>query len=258
MNGQVFPLFEYAHILRTPMLTELRDYAFEYGRLVHEGFSDGIIGGCNITTTKDTITLNRGIIRYGGQMYLIVEPITLDYYPTDIWMVFKLEFKDETRREGYIYRAVEASLSENMVLRPEEMELCRFKLKKGARLRIAYVDFADRNTEFDTVITISSTYSAYETSSISPEITRAFAKEALLYAAESIDTMFFMQALNAGGALNRDVILLYIAAKLKQPFKQMDNQEIFAALFAILNELSDGGEREITRAVKKKRQIIVD
>lgn len=258
MNGQVFPLFEYAHVLRTPMLTELRDYAFEYGRLMHEGFSEGIISGCKITTTVDTITLNRGIIRYGGQMYLIVEPITLAYSPTDVWTIFKLEFKDETRREGYVYRAVEAGFSERLELRPEEMELCRFKLKKGARLRIAYMDFADRNTEFDTVITIHVPYSADETSSISPEITRAFAKEALPFVSEPLDTIFFMQALNAKMALNREAILLYIATKLKRPFIAQSNAEIFAALYTILDELKGGGEREIARAGKRKRQIIVD
>lgn len=258
MNGQVFPLFEYAHILRIPMLTELRDYAFEYGRLIHEGYSNGIVGGCAVTATNDTITLNRGVIRYGEQMYLIVEPITLPYYPTDVWTVFKLEFKDEARREGYIYRAVEASLCDNLKLRAEEMEICRFKLKQGARLRIAYIDFADRATEFDTVITLHVPYSAYETSSLSPAITRAFAKEAIPYATEALDTAFLLQALNAATSLPRETLLFYIAAKRKRPYAALDNQEIFAALREILNGMKADGEREIIRSVRARRQIIVD
>jgi len=258
MNGQVFPLFEYAHILRTPMLTELRDYAFEYGRLMSEGFSDGIVSGCAITTTADTITLNRGVIRYGGQMYLMVEPITLTYQSTDIWAVFKLEFKDESRQGGYIYRAVEATISGNLELRREEMELCRFKLQRGAHLRMRYVDFADRNTEFDTVNSIYAPYSAYEKNSISPEITRAFAREALTWQAQPLDEMFILQALNAKTALNRETILYYIAARLKKPFADCDNLEIFRALQTILQTLQSGDERELTREVRRQRHIIVD
>ena len=53
MNGQIFPLFEHAHVLRTAMLAALRDYAYEYGQLIHEDYSDGIVSGC-VLTTKET------------------------------------------------------------------------------------------------------------------------------------------------------------------------------------------------------------
>lgn len=258
MNGQVFPLFEQVHILRVAMLTELRDYAFEFGRLLYEECSDGIVGGCNITTTTDTISLNRGVIRYNGQMYLIVEPITLFYQPTDNWTVFKLGFKDESRRHGYIYREVEAAISGDMSLGKSEMEVCRFKLKHGARLRIKYVDFEDRNTEFDTVNTIRVPYAAVGKSSISPVITRAFAEEAMACRTEPLDDAFLMQALNAHMALSRDLVLFYIAARRKKPYADCSNEEIFAALREILQELKNGGKREITRPVRERRQIIVD
>lgn len=258
MNGQVFPLFENAHVLRTAMLTALRDYAYEYGRLVHEGYSDGMVSGCNITTTVDTITLNRGVIRYMGNLYLITEPLSLAYYPTDNWTVFKLEFKDEARKDGYIYREVETALSGNLELGKEEMEICRFKLQAGARLRMKYVDFADRNTEFDTVNTICAPFAAHGASSLSPDITRAFAREAAVYAMDPVDTAFCLQALNAKGALNREAILLYIATRLKKAFTDCGNQEIFEALLTILNQIKNNGERELSRVARQRRQVIVD
>lgn len=258
MNGQVFPLFEQAHILRTPMLTELRDYAYEYGQLDYEGFSDGIVSGCRITSTEDTITLNRGTIRYRERLYLIVEPVSLVYVPTEEWTMFKLAFKDEVRDGGYIYREVEAGLTDNFALRPEEIELCRFKLKAGARLRMQYVDFFDRNTEFDTVNVIYAPHAAYGKSSISPEITRAFALAAVPYNAETLDTVFCMEALNAKGALGREAIILYAAAKLKKEFRDYSNKEIFDMLCAILTELKGNGARQTLRAARKRRQLIVD
>jgi hypothetical protein len=258
MNGQVFPLFEHAHVLRTTMLTELRDYAYEYGRLIHEDYSDGIVSGCRITTTVDTITLHRGVIRYKDNVYLITEPLSLAYYPTDNWAVFKLEFKDEVRKDGYIYREVETALADNLRLGKEEMELCRFKLQAGARLRMNYVDFADRNTEFDTVNTICAPFAAGGASSLSPDITRAFAREAAAYAMDPVDTAFCLQALNAKEALNREVILLYTATKLKKAVADCDNLVIFEALLTILSRIKDNGERELSRTERQRRQVIVD
>lgn len=251
-------MFEQTHILKIPMLTELRDYAYEYGRLCYEGFSNGIVSGCAISTTKDTITLNRGMIRYGENLYLITEPISLAYYPTDVWTVFKLEFKDEIRRDGYIYREVETALTDRLSFRGEEMELCRFKLKAGARLRMEYVDFTDRGTEFDTVNTIHAPFAAFGKSSISPDITRAFAMEASPCALAPIDAAFAMQALAAAGAMNRDAIILYIAEKLKREIAEYTNQEIFASLKTILGCLKQNGNREIPAARRSRRQLIVD
>lgn len=258
MNGQVFPLFENIHVLKTRMLTELRDYAYEFGSLLYEGASDGIVSGCAITTTRDTITLNRGILRYGGNLYLITEPITMTYHPTDVYTLFKLAFKEETRRNGYIYREVEASLTDRLELLDGEIELCRFKLKTGARLRDAYMDFSDRNTEFDTVNRIHVPFSASGESSISPEITRAFALEAIDCSVDAIDMAFIMRALDAKRALSRDTVIAYIAVKQKKKFEACGNLEIFEALLAILYELRDNGEREMVKPRRRPRHIIVD
>jgi len=240
------------------MLAALRDYAYEYGQLIHEDYSDGIVSGCALTTTVDTITLNRGVIRYLGNLYLITEPLSLAYYPTDNWTVFKLGFKDEAKKDGYIYREVEIMLTDNLELTNKDMELCRFKLQAGARLRMKYVDFADRNTEFDTLNTIHAPFAANGVSSLSPSITRAFAREAAAYAMDEIDTAFCLQALNAKGAMNRETILFYIASKLKTPYTECDNQAMFEALLAILNRIKSNGERELTRGPRHKRLVIVD
>lgn len=258
MNGQIFPLFEQAHVLRTAMLTALRDYAFEYGRLIHEDYSDGIVSGCRITTTADTITLNRGVICYGGNLYLITEPLSLAYYPTDEWTVFMLQFKDEARRDGYIYREVETVLTDRLERSQAQIELCRFKLQRGARLRMNYVDFADRNTEFDTVNTIYASFAACGASSLSPAITRAFAREAAAYAMDPVDTAFCLQALNAREALSRETILFYTATRLQKEIAECGNLAIFEALLTILSRIKSNGERELSRAARQRRQVIVD
>lgn len=258
MNGQVFPLFEDAHILRTSMLIQLRDYAFTYGRLEYQDYSNGIISGCKLTTTEDTITLNQGLIHYANHIYLITEPLSLEYYPSDEWVLFKIRFLDETQKNGCIYRAVEIELTDDMEIATNEFELCRFKLQQGARLRSDYVDFYDRNTEYDTLNTIHSPFSAPNKSSISPEITCAFAKESLNYETDQLDKSFFMQALNGKTALNRDSIEFYLAIKFQMEYTKLTNEEIFKSLCELLDEFKNRGERDIKRDVAKRHQIIVD
>ncbi|WP_304052161.1 hypothetical protein [Megamonas hypermegale] len=257
MNGQIIPLFEHAHILRTQMLTRLRDYAYSYSELEYEDTSDGIISGCKIATTEDRLILNQGLIHYGGHIYLITEPMFMEYHPTNTWCVFKICFLDADEANGYLCRGIEIHLAEDMNLESNEMELCRFKLQPGARLRTEYVDFFDRNTEFDTLITIHAPFCAVEKSSISPEITRAFVKEARLYEAEDLDISFFMQVLNTKGAVSREVIELYLSLRLRKDFSDCSNLDIFNAFCEILRSLQNGSKLDFSQKKQKRRQIIV-
>lgn len=258
MNGHLFPLFEHTEILKTAMLAELRDYAYEYGQLSYADMSDGILSGCHITTTVDTIALGRGTIHYQNHIYLITKPFVLAYYPTDIWTAFLLQFKGAHQQDGYICRDVEARLTDQLQPSEQNLELCRFKLQSGAKLRINYVDFADRDTEFDTVNTIYAPFAASSVSSLSPDITRAFAQEASVYTLEPIDTAFCLQALNSQGAMNREAILFYLAVRLGINTNGYDNPSIFKALLDILQQIKGGGQRRSSRAARERRQLLVD
>lgn len=69
MIVRAFPLFDKGAILRADMMVELANYAYLFGDILYDGYSDGILSGCRLTTTKDTIVVNPGIIRYVGKNF---------------------------------------------------------------------------------------------------------------------------------------------------------------------------------------------
>ena len=81
--------------------------------------------------------------------------MSVHYVPTEEYILLKLIFEPERKTELFLKREIRIELSADMNLAANEMELCRFKLKKGAILRTKYTDFFDRATEFDTVNTIN-------------------------------------------------------------------------------------------------------
>ena len=69
MIKQATPIFQEAHILRKTMMEALSDYVFLTDRFFYKGYGDGILAGCELTTTRDTIVLNEGVILYDGQLF---------------------------------------------------------------------------------------------------------------------------------------------------------------------------------------------
>ena len=83
MIVRAFPLFDKGAILRADMMTELAGYAYLFGDILYDGYSDGILSGCRLTTTKDAIVVNPGIIRHAGKNFLIKDPVYIAYSPTN-------------------------------------------------------------------------------------------------------------------------------------------------------------------------------
>ena len=257
MNEQKYPQFERLHILRTEALCSVRDCAFETLPLYLSSHGAGIVSGCNFVTTKDLITLNAGLILYDNFLYRITEPMSVHYAPTEEYILLKLIFEPKRKTELFLQRDIRIELSADMNLAANEMELCRFKLKKGAILRTKYTDFIDRSTEFDTVNTINAPYSAVGGSTLSPDILRAFASEAKDYSLDSEDFSFCLAALS-GKILNAEQISFYIERRLKIELTDRDNQTLYDKLCLILRDIKNGGRREIFSARRRRKEIMVD
>ncbi|MBR6267875.1 MAG: hypothetical protein IKR28_06020 [Selenomonadaceae bacterium] len=257
MNEQRFPLFEDMHVLRTAALCSIRDQAFGSIELSYDGFSDGIISGCNILTSQSYITVNPGLVRFGSYMHLLLNEMRVHYEPTDEYCMLKIKFGMPEESESFLRYTVRLVLSNDMVIGDDEMELCRFKLKAGAVLRTKYVDFFDRVTEFDTVNIINSPYAAVGRSTLHPDITWAFAREAMQYRLEPLDQSFCMEALKHL-AMSYEQIEFYLLHRLKLEPKEWDNMGFYQGLCDVLNEIRSGGSREILKKRRRRREVLVD
>ena len=257
MNQQKYPQFEQLQVLRTEALCSIRDRAFDMLPLYLKNFSDGIISGCNLSTNSDSITLNEGIIKHGDFLYLIKTPMNIEYQPTDQLMILKMIFDAEMFNETFIERNISLELSTSENISFDEMELCRFKLKRGAVLRSNYVDFLDRATEFDTINTINSPFAAVNHSTLSPFITKSFAEEVKEFDLDSLDFQFCFNALT-GQTISAAQIIFYIEHKLKIELTDRSNQSLYDHLAIILNKIKSGNHRQIFKSNRRRRQLIVD
>lgn len=245
MLVQAIPLFEDAHLLRRSMLEALSDNAILINQYLYKGYSDGILSGCELTATEDTIVLNEGIILLKSQIFLIKEPMSVCYSPTNTTTVMKLCFSNEMRDANFLYREAEVVLTRQTELQKGEIELCRFKLQEGARLRYHYQSFEDRNTEFDTLNRIHVPYAAKGKSTLAPDIVKSFAKELLsMDFISDLDRMFGIQILSQERTIGKDALQAYLLYKRGLDLSEASNLEIYKELSKILLEEGKGKRHE--------------
>lgn len=259
MRVLAIPLFKEAHLLRREMLQALSDYAFRANQLLFWGYGDGILGGCELTTTRETIVLNEGVFLQGGQMFLITEPMEIRYYPTNTTTVMKLCLSAQVEEDGFLYREMDLRLTDDSGLQKNELELCRFKLQPGARLRDQYQDFEDRNTEFDTLNRIRTPYSAKEGSTLAPEIFRDFAREMLSTKPSSeLDTWFCLRLLEQERPMGKEAVAAYLWQRNNVQIRDTTNLSIYRELVKVLRESKSGLPVREAGPVKKRWSLSVD
>ena len=225
MMIQALPIFKDAHILRKSMLEALSDYAYLSGKLLYNGYGDGILSGCELTTTKEKIILNEGALLYKGEMFFIKEPAEVPYFPTNTATALKLFISGQKEEKSLVYREMEVKLTE-AGSSGDGMELCRFKLQEGARLRYEYQDFFDRDTEFDTLNRVHAPYAVQGGSALSPEITKAFAKEMLaIKGLPGEDVQFCLQLLGRESPADNRMLAAYIGWREGKALKGQGNRK---------------------------------
>lgn len=255
---KTIPQLENGYILKRSMLMALADAAFLTSEYLCKDYADGILAGCELTASEDTIVVKEGILFFDGQVFLMKEPLRIPYEPTNTTTVLKLSFSNETRDADCTYWEMDAVLTEQEKLQKGELELCRFKLQEGAKLRYQYQDFEDRNTEFDTLNTIYVPYAAKGQSTLCPEITKSFAREMLeLENISDFDALFCLQILGQNRAITKEALKGYIQRRKKEKILDDSNLGIYQELVRILQK-EKGTARPDSAKGPKKWRIKVD
>lgn len=248
---RAFPVFSKGNILRQEMLLALSGYT-ELGDLMFEEYGNGILRGCKLTTTKEAIQVGRGVVVYDGKLLMIKEPLRIPYSPTDTLCACKLHFSVEHTKNNVVYQEVEATITQDVEAHDGEIELCRFKLQPGAMLRSNYVDFEDRNTEYDTLNTIHCPFSVLRGSTLNLDVLKAFANELMMCSPVNIiDQVFCMQVFGTQVVLPLDSISNYISLRTKNKLC-LSNEKCYESLLKIILSIRQGNDP--TNEVVKRSQ----
>ena len=254
-----YPKFEKKHLLTTEMLEQLRDHPRYYSELLFYGYGNGIVNGCGLSWEENRLTVDKGILYWNGNLYFMKEPYTLDCFPEDQLRYLKVNFLEEEKKPGKICGGTSIYLSKEPVDSSCEMELCRFRLQVGARLRNSYQDFCDYSTEYDTINRIHTLFSDNGGSTISPGILIQFAHEMLEKdLSDTYDVSFCMNVLANDGKIASKCIKTYLKRQCDSDVRKEDsNEKIYEGLLNTLKSRSGTGNYQKGNDQRKKGIVLL-
>lgn len=258
MIGRKLPVFQKGKILTKEMLQALTDFTISASETAYLDYANGILYGCKLTTTYEVITIHPGAVVLEGIVYYITEEISLPYAKSNQWMVLKVRHSGESVTENFEVKELEFALEPENLLSEKEIELCRFKLQPGARLRTTYRDFADLETEFDTLHYRHACWAAYGSSSLSSVILRMFYEEAVQK--ENIPEKYLQFCMQIAQmkqeTLNNQTISLFISSVLERPYKILKQEEMYQGLKEALEQMKSGRSALKQRAFPARKMIV--
>ena len=256
MFQNIYPVFEAKRLLKKEMLESLRDFPRSLFDLQYQNYSDGILTGCDIKGSETGLTILPGIVLYKGVPYFLDKPYPVSYRAEGKLVYVKIHFWDKAIGTGGEEFFSQIMVDEQKPDTEEELELARFKLQSGARLRSEYVDFYDYATEFDTVNRINVPYAAPGHAGIWPQICKSFAKELLKYPVTNLwDSAFCLNCMQLTETMTYEALRTYLNMRLGWN-KEYTNEQAYAALKRIIQD-TGGREEESERFPKKEGTLIM-
>lgn len=236
MFSDLHPEFNRGRILKREMLENLRDYPRNFVDIWFNNYSNGIISGTGVLVKDNHLTVTKGIIKHAGRIYMLDRDHNIPYSNTGREVLLKVKFLDMASNNDFKCYHTEILIDEDTGIKKNELELGRFKLKEGAKLRSDYRGFADLSTEYNTVNIINVEYSGIGKSTVSPLVLGYFSAEILKSgSANPYDIAFAMQCMSQG-TVNRELILHYISNRLKSEYREYTNLQIYKNLLRIAGE----------------------
>ncbi len=256
MFQNIYPVFEAKRLLKKEMLENLRDYPRDLFRLQYQKYSDGILTGCDIEGLEAGLVIMPGILCYKQVPYFLDKPYPVSIKADGKLVYIKVHFWDKAIGVGEEDFFSQVIVDEQEPDSEQELELGRFKLQFGARLRAEYVNFDDYETEFDTVNRIHVPYAAYGRFSIWPEILKSYAAELMKHTVTNPwDYAFCLSCLQLKEAMPYEAVCAYLNARLGQD-KEYTNIQIYRALKSILRE-AGRGEEAFGQVQKKEGTLLM-
>ena len=252
------PAFAGGRILKKERLWDIRDYLYGGWQLYYAGYTDGLLQGCRIRAEEKELVIERGMIKFHGVIYKLREESRIPYSAEDRWVALKAIFETDTGHPDYSRYSVRFFTDRDLVLRENELEMCRYYLRSGSRLRDSYKGLYDMVTEYDTINLIHASVAGPGQASLHPRILETFAQE--LWGnreKEPADYAFCFTIWDACGAVSRKTLGAYLTEKRQddrgEGIREYSNQELYEGLEEIA-----GGMARSRRRKREHRTIIVE
>lgn len=249
------PFFKSGNILKKSMLMNIRDYPRNFVEYYFHDYSDGVIAGSDIFIEDRFFCINKGIVKHNGIIYFLDEESRIEYFNTNKEMIVKIKFMEIKKEKDFHCYESQLVLEDELEIKDSEMEIGRFKLREGARLRSDYNDFMDFETEFNTINIINVPYASIDRPTLHPIIVKNFASYLINLSKDILDFTFAMECLNSKKVCKL-LLEKYLVKRLNIEDKEYTNLEIYRYMKNIVRELS--GLRVKHNKRKTMPKILVD
>ena len=249
-----YPLFAGGRILKKEALWDLRDYSYGGIQLYYMDYTDGIVRGCNVRVEDNCLVVGKGILKYGDFLYLLREEARVLFAAENRTVALKAVFNVNEGNPDYLSYQVDFLLDQDVERGKNQIEVCRFHLREGSVLRDTYKDFADMNTEYDTVNLLHATVSGRGQGRLHPKILLKYAETLQRNGANGVEDMAFCyHILQQNGEVERTVVEAYLRDKWKNEItmdaEMQQNEICFKRLEALLNQRTDNRDKGLRQRV---------
>ncbi len=255
----IYPLFERNRILKKEHLWSLRDYPLAHMEMAYASYGDGLIQGCEVTVREGELAVGKGIVKKNGFLYFISRELTVPYKATEKWEVVKMKVETDKSSKETIAHRLTLFVDQETEKKENELEVCRFKLRQGSRLRTEYKNFLDMETEYDTINLLYGDWGGIGEQTIPLPVTDYFARLVLSEkGSREEDIQLAYVCLSQPLPVRREVIEHYVRRRTKEgDGNKIGNRELFHHLAWILEDIKEGkkGDR---KQEERRRQIWVD
>lgn len=256
MFSYSYPVFERKKLLKIDMLNQLRDFPRDMFEILYQDFSDGIAEGTKMKAEDGILTIEPGILLWKGIPYILSKTLRIPYEAAQVDSYIKVRFIEKGESGEAQQLMTEISIQDTPP-KEDEMELARFKLQTGARLRDEHRDFFDYNTEFDTLNRIHAPFASKGGSCIWPDISKTFAKTIMKYPLSNPwDPAFCMNCLREEG-VGYEEIKGYLNVRLQSEKKAYSNPEMYRAMGRILQEIKGGRAGRNSEPAGQKTMLLM-
>lgn len=241
----LYPKFERHSILKKELLSSIRDYSAEYLKVKYDKYTKGIISGFDLKVVgEDTIEISKGIAKFEDFIYIADEKAKVKFKPENKLISLKVVLTKDTIIKDYDRYILEYKLDGDLKIYENQLEICRFKLMEGFKLRDKYKSFEDLQTEFDTINYLNATWAGIGKEAINPYILKKFAKEAMESKLEDMeDLVFCYTCLNGNEPINIDLVERYVKNRQGLSKDTFTKEEVFKYLSLCLEDIK--GKRKV-------------
>lgn len=253
-----YPLFEKGRLLKIEMLETIRDYPRNLVKIRLKNYQNGILEGCQVHADDKNLIIQPGIIYHDGIVYILKEEYKMPYQSNNRLTILKVNCMGSNRDKDFIRGMSRIYFDFNCASKEDEIELCRFQLREGARLRSEYTSFLDRSTEYDTINCIHAPYVGKSGITLAPDLIRSYAKEIIACnKSQPLDLIFGFMVLEKHGVVEAETIKAYLEQKGERCEKEWDNFSCYESLLHILQKL-ENPKKEKSRIRAMERGILLE